>query len=211
MLSLDNFFMVKQFFRCRRRPSSRQLLIDGITMRFIKSVRALTNFSKSRKAHVAETASEKWRKLARNYLQNWRKLIRNCLQNWRKLIRNCLRKERKVNKIFLPNTGENLRDIFSQNQRKLEKYFSPKTGESFRAFSSKSQRNFEIFFSQNLIKLWKIFTLNIGESGHQKAEGGIPPSFPRSRRRCDSHKTLKTIHDSSTLFDWISDFYMRFK
>ncbi len=76
--------------------------------------------------------------------------LRMASKIWEKLIRNCLRKERKANKIFLPNTGENLRDIFSQNQRKLENYFSPKIGESFKAFSSKNQRNFEIFFSQNL-------------------------------------------------------------
>jgi hypothetical protein len=148
--------MVKQFFRCWRRPRSRQLLTDGITMKFIKSVRALTNFSKSREAHLAETASEKRRKLARNYLQNWRKLIRNCLQNWRKTHQKLSSKREKGQQNFSP-----------QYWRKFERYFL-----------AKSEKAWEVFFSQNLIKLWKIFTPNIGESGHQKAEGGYPHPPP---------------------------------
>ncbi len=104
--------MLKQFFYQKRFAfRSKRLLRDNywpMGSLWDSSVRARTNFSKSRGAHVAETASEERWKLARNYLQNRRKLIRNCL--W---------KERKFNQIFLPNTGENLRDIFSQNQRKL--------------------------------------------------------------------------------------------
>ncbi len=119
--------MVKQFSRRRRRPRSRQLLTDGITMRLIKSVRALTNFSKSRGAHVAETASEERRKLARNYLQNRRKLIRNCLQNWRKLIKNGLKELRKIHQKLSAKREKGQQNFSPQYWRKFERYFLAKS------------------------------------------------------------------------------------
>jgi predicted nucleic acid-binding Zn-ribbon protein len=119
--------MVKQFIRCRRWPCSRQLLTDGITMRFIKSVRALTKFLKSRRAHVAETASEERRKLARNYLQNRRKLIRNCLQNWRKLIKNGAQKLRKTHQKLSSKREKGQQNLSPQYWRKFERYFLAKS------------------------------------------------------------------------------------
>ncbi len=134
--------MVKQFFRCWRRPCSRQLLTDGITMRFIKSVRALTNFSKSREAHVAETASEKQRKLARNYLQNRRKLIRNCLQNWRKLIKNGFQKLRKTHQKLSSKREKGQQSFFPQYWRKFDRYFLAKSAKAWEVFFSQNRRKF---------------------------------------------------------------------
>ncbi len=89
-------------------------------MGLIKSVRARTNFSKSRGAYVTETVSKERRKLARNYLQNRRKLIRNCLQNWKKLIKNGLQKLRKTHQKLSSKREKGQQNFSPQYWRKFE-------------------------------------------------------------------------------------------
>jgi 16S rRNA A1518/A1519 N6-dimethyltransferase RsmA/KsgA/DIM1 with predicted DNA glycosylase/AP lyase activity len=96
-------------------------------MGLIKSVRARTNFSKSRGAHVAETVSEERRKLVRNYLQNRRKLIRNCLQNWRKLIINGPQKLRTTHQKLSSKREQGQQNFSRQYWKKFERYFLAKS------------------------------------------------------------------------------------
>ncbi len=90
--------------------------------------------------------------------------------------------------------GENVK--FFENRRKFQINFLLNL-ENFRWIFSKFG-GFQTDFLSNLEKILVVLSPEIGESCHQKAEGGIPPHPPRSHRRC-----IYEFHNIQYLFNYL--------